>query len=165
MEFSDAPQRCPICGSSNLKFISREINVPYFGKCWLTTLKCEECGYKKMDVITEEKGGPKMVEFKVERAEDLFTKVVKSSKATVRIPELGFEMTPGPLSQGFITNVEGLLEIVEDVLDRLELMGKSKEKIFEMREKVKKAKEGRVKFSIIIEDPSGISRFVKDERQ
>ncbi|MHA1506895.1 MAG: ZPR1 zinc finger domain-containing protein [Candidatus Asgardarchaeia archaeon] len=162
MDLSDRSQRCPICGSNKLKFLSREIKIPYFGRCWLTSLKCEECGYKKTDVIAEERAGPKRLEFKVKKAEDLFTKVVKSSKATIRIPELGFEMVPGPLSQGFITNIEGLLEIMEDVLDRLELMGKSKEKISEVREKIEKAKEGKMNISIIIEDPSGISRFVRE---
>jgi len=51
--------------------------------------------------------------------------VIKSGTTTIRIPEFGAKITPGPYSEGFITNVEGVLSKVEDHTALREHSGKN----------------------------------------
>ena len=44
-------------------------------------------------------------------------RVVKSQSATITIPELGVKVEPGPQSQSYISNVEGVLKRFEDAVE------------------------------------------------
>ena len=46
----------------------------------------------------------------VSSADHVSSRVVRSSSCTVRIEELGLEVTPGSSSTGYISNVEGVLD-------------------------------------------------------
>ena len=46
----------------------------------------------------------------VSSADHVNARVVRSSSCTVRISELGLEVTPGSSSTGYISNVEGVLD-------------------------------------------------------
>ncbi len=47
---------------------------------------------------------------------DLDARIVRSSSATIRIPEIGGVLEPGPRSEAFISNAEGVLHRFRDVL-------------------------------------------------
>lgn len=74
----------------------------------LFAVSCK-CGYKGADVFPERSHGPRKIVFRVNTDEDLNTLVARSSTSTVRIPEIGAEIRPGPASTGFITTIEGIL--------------------------------------------------------
>ena len=80
---------------------------------------------------------------KVNGVEDMNILVAKSSTGTVKIPEIGLEVKPGPASQGYITTVEGILMRVNEVL------GKKTTKVNDLL-------EGK-QFTLIIYDPIGNS--------
>ncbi|HDJ96707.1 MAG TPA: ZPR1 zinc finger domain-containing protein, partial [Candidatus Aenigmarchaeota archaeon] len=99
---------------------------------------------------------------KVKKAEDLKIRVVRSSSGTIEIPEFGVKIEPGPQAQGYVTNVEGILLRIEEVLiDQIKVLkGKRKRKAKEVLEKVKKARGGKFNFTLIIKDPLGNSVIV-----
>ncbi len=153
--------KCPACGRETLKLEDYLYDMPHVGKVILTSGKCSHCGYRFNDVRLAEAREPQRIILKVTEQNDINALVVKASTATVKIPELGLEMKPGPASEGFITTVEGLLHRFLDALhvacsdpsaDRAACKAKEQE--------IREAIEGRRKFTIIIEDPEGVSTIV-----
>ncbi len=147
--------KCPICGKDSLVFSALDYEVPYFGKVLLTNVKCDECGYKHSDVFSVEVKEPSEVKFRVLSEEDLMVRVVKSSNATIEIPELGIKIEPGPASEAYISNVEGVLIRIEEVLKSKFL--ENKKKVKELLKKIKRMREGKGEFTLIIKDPTGNS--------
>jgi len=153
--------KCPCCGR-DLNILTHIHEIPYFGKIAIFTVICE-CGFKKTDIeYLEEKKFKKHI-LKVESEKDLEAKIVRSSYGKIEIPELGLELLPGPAAEGFITNVEGLLMRFEWALEML-LKWKLEEgdidaynKGLEVKEKIKLAKEGKIPFTVIVEDETGNS--------
>lgn len=147
--------KCPACGKKKLKLSIFIYEVPYIGNVVLETGRCLNCGYRWSDVGMLDYGDPKRIKVEVNGVEELNALVIKAAPATVRIPELGIEITPGPAAQGYITTVEGILHRVLDHVPS-ECMD-PKAECHKKVQLIKDAADGKVKFTLIIEDPSGRS--------
>ncbi len=101
-------QPCPMCGTDTLTLMEDEREIPYFGKAYLFSMTCSNCKYHKADVETDNSDDPKKYVLTVDCEEDMNIRVVKSGNATVKIPRI-MNIEPGAASNGYITNVEGLL--------------------------------------------------------
>ena len=110
-------QSCPICHTNKLTLTEQNYNVPYFGKCYLMAMRCEACGYKMSDIEAEETKDPTKYTFEVKNKKDLNVRVVKSGQATVKIPALKMSVEPGATSEGFVSNIEGVLERFKKVIE------------------------------------------------
>ncbi|MEM5782731.1 MAG: ZPR1 zinc finger domain-containing protein [Candidatus Aenigmatarchaeota archaeon] len=156
---------CPICKKQSLFFSSLVEEIPYFGKVLILNMKCENCKFKHSDVFNAEIKKPSSYRIKIENEKDLNAKVVRSSSSTLILPELGVKIEPGSHAQGFITNVEGVLERIENVLkSQLDTQkGNKLERINKLLEKIERMKEGREKFTLIIKDPFGNSGIVSEK--
>ncbi len=130
-------------------------------------MECEGCGARKADVEPAERKEPCKYTLEVESEEDLNIKVVKSGEATLKIPHV-ITIESGPASEGYVTNVEGVLErvkkIIESSADSDDEDG-SKDKARSLIKKLNKALVGREKIKIILEDPSGNSAIISDKAQ
>ena len=62
---------------------------------------------------------------KIEDNTHLDARVVRSSSCTVRISELGLEVSPGSSSTGYISNVEGVLERFCDAIGTIRRQAES----------------------------------------
>jgi zinc finger protein len=155
---------CPNCARESLEFRELETAVPFFGKVLISTYICSFCGYKHSDIICLEDHGPSKLEVKVSRPEDLRIMVARSNTASIEIPELKLRLDPAGHSQAFVTNVEGVLTRFEEALERLGVLGDAKEEVERKRiaEQIDLAKEGKLPFTLIIEDPQGNSTIVRD---
>ncbi len=157
---------CPVCGAKNsLKIMTNELDIPYIGKVIETTMICDKCKYRKSDIIPLEVKEPKRYILKIQNEDDLNKRVVKSSTGYIRIPELGFEVKPGPASQGYISNVEGVLNRLEDSLKTLIRWVESddeRKKAERLMNKLENIKKGKEKATLIIEDPLGHSLIIGD---
>ncbi|MCX8205147.1 MAG: ZPR1 zinc finger domain-containing protein [Candidatus Nezhaarchaeota archaeon] len=155
---------CPMCGV-DLEVVDVYYDVPLFGKAVLTSMTCRGCGYRRSDVFSLEERPPCRHELKVEGPEDLSVRVVRSSTATITIPELGIEIRPGLLAEGFVSNVEGVLRRVEAILEQLlrDSEAPEDERVRRVLEEVRMAAEGRRAFSLVIEDPCGNSFIAPKE--
>ncbi|MEM4293912.1 MAG: ZPR1 zinc finger domain-containing protein [Thermoplasmata archaeon] len=153
---------CPSCNGKELLLFTTLIELPYVGTCIQTTISCKNCGYKSADVSPVEEKPPVHIEFVVEKVEDLDARVVKSSHAKVTFKELGVEISPGPASETYISNVEGLIRRFEDVLDNLKpsLKGEELEKYEELKKRIERILEGKEKLTIVIDDPRGLSVII-----
>jgi len=157
--------KCPVCGNNSLRVVLVENEIPYFGKVVISSSVCEICGYKLNDVFSVETREPLEYKLFVENEEDLMIRVVKSSSATIVIPDLGLKIEPGPLSQGYVSNVEGVLRRIEDVFrgQVTVLEGKKKEKMKTLLKKLEKMIAGKEKFVLIIKDPLGNSAIISQK--
>jgi len=152
--------KCPICGSK-INVSEYLYEAPYVGKLIISSGTCFNCKYKWSDVRLAESRGPRRIIYRVEDVKDLNALVIRSSTATVKIPEIEVEIIPGLAAQGYITTIEG---IVMDIYEKTKFLCSEKEapkeKCSEKLELLKKAMNGEIKYTVVIEDPMGVSAIV-----
>src|SRR3989338_4199010 len=159
-------QPCPFCSKKTLALVEDQKDIPYFGKVYLFSMNCSSCKYNKADVESAEQKPAAKYTMDIESAKDMGVRIVKSSTATVKMPQLRLSVTPGPASIGYISNIEGVITRFEDVIkqekeDSEDLEAKKKCK--NLLKKLWKIKLGDVKTKIAIEDPYGNSAIVSNK--
>lgn len=142
-----------------------EYEVEHFGSVLLSVATCQNCGYKHTDVMTLTAQEPVALTAKINSLDDLNIHVVKSGTATVSIPEFDATITPGPYSEGYISNVEGVLGKIEDALTFMlsSAKGRSLQKGVRMLERIRTAREQEPNFTFIMKDPFGNSALVSSK--
>jgi len=158
-------QICPICNKNTLALMEQQTEVPYFGKLYIFSMQCSNCSYKKSDVEAEEQKDPVRWAFDIESDKDMNVRIVKSSEATIKITRIT-TIEPGPASEGYITNVEGLLEKVKEQVEAVrddEEDPDAKKKAKNLVKKIIRIMWGKEKCRIVIEDPSGNSAIISDK--
>jgi zinc finger protein len=154
-----------LCGKESSLVVS-EICYEFsgFGSVYLLSAVCRNCGFKHTDVMeVNPHQDPLRITVVVEGPDDVNHLVVRSSYATIKMPELGVTITPGPYAQGVISTIEGFLHRAREIVEFLasnELDEEQMRKCSETLNKLTAAIEGRLKFTFIIEDPSGLSTVV-----
>lgn len=160
--------KCPACGVEGVaKSIMKELDIPHFGKVLETTLQCPKCGFRHSDVITLEQKDPAKYVIEINK-NNLSVRVVRSQSATVEIPELGVKVEPGPKSEGYVTNIEGVLTRFEDAVKKaLNLFedAQSQENAKIALERIQELKKGNGTATLIILDPFGQSNVVSEKAE
>ena len=152
---ADEVIRCPVCGEQALKIAVFLYDAPYVGKIVVQSGRCSSCGFKWSNVGLAEYGKPKKLMIRVNSIDTLNALVVKTAEATIKIPELGVEITPGPAAQGYITTVEGVLH---RILEHIPVECLNEESnCYDKVKRIKEAADGRLEFTLVIEDPTGRS--------
>jgi len=161
-------QQCAFCGENKLTLREEEVEIPFFGRVFVLSMECTGCGYRKADVEPAEKKEPCRYTLEVTSDADLNIKIIKSAEATVKIPRV-ITIESGPASEGYITNVEGLLEkvkaMIQSAADAEDDDPAAKTKGKNLIKKLNKVLVGREPLKIIIEDPSGHSAIISDKAQ
>ncbi|RLG22934.1 hypothetical protein DRN72_00365 [Methanosarcinales archaeon] len=158
--------QCPIC-EKVLKLRWEEENIPFFGDIMYISGSCE-CGFRYTDVMFLESKGASRYTFDVLGEDDLNVRVVRSASGTVRIPELGVSIEPGPDAESFVSNVEGVLERVRSVVEMMERWceeegdQKRVERCRELIKMIDEIEEGKRNVRLIIEDPYGNSAIISE---
>ncbi|WP_305512635.1 ZPR1 zinc finger domain-containing protein [Methanobrevibacter sp. V14] len=157
--------KCPVCSIEGVaKSIMKEIEIPHFGKVMETTIKCPSCGFKHSDIITLEQNDPAKYILEINK-NNLSIRVVRSQSATVIIPEIGIKVEPGPKSEGYVTNVEGVLTRFESAVKKaLNLFedDESQKNGLDVLNHIKELKDGNENATLIMLDPFGQSNIVSD---
>jgi zinc finger protein len=161
----DSP--CPRCHErGGLHLFSTTLDVPYFGEGLETTLRCDRCGFRHADFMILSQKDPVRLEFRALDPEDLMVRVIRSNSGTIRIPELGFTAEPTPLSESFVSNVEGVLDRAKEILlTALSFHGEDPGKAALLHGYLATWEEcvnGRQPFSLVIDDPFGNSAIVSE---
>ena len=162
-------EMCHLCGEKKLILKEEELDISFFGKVFVFSMECEACGFRKADVEPAEKKEPCRYTIEVSTEADMNIRVVKSGEATVKIPHI-ITFEPGPASEGFVTNIEGLLDKVKKMIessvdDDEDEGGDSKKKAKNIIKKLTNVMLGRDSLKIIIEDPTGHSAIISDKAQ
>ncbi len=110
---------------------------------------------------------PVRYEMTIETIEDLDARVVRSTSGTIRIPELGIDIEPGTISDSYVTNIEGVLDRIQNVVITASKWVKDDEEKYaigmDILKKMNDARLGKQKLTIIIEDPLGNSAIISDK--
>jgi len=158
-------QQCPLCNENSLILTESETEMPYFGRVYLFSMTCNNCKYHKADVEAVEQKDPVKYEFEISSEEDMKVRVVKSSEALIKLPHLAV-ITPGPASQGYITNIEGVLNRVKYQIESVketEEGEEDKKKAKNLLKKITRIMWGQENQKLIIEDASGNSAIISDK--
>ena len=159
-------QPCPFCNQNTLTLIEDETEIPYFGKAFLFSMDCSNCKAHKADVEAAEMKEPTKYTITVDSEKDMQIRVIKSSNATVKIPQLRMSVTPGPASIGYISNIEGLLDRFKEIIESEKEIAEEpevKKHAKNLLKKLWKVKLGEIPLKIIIEDPTGNSAIISDK--
>lgn len=158
-------QPCPMCSQKTLTLMESEREIPYFGKVFLFSMDCSGCNYHKADVEAAEHREPAKWAIEVSGAKDMSIRVVKSSEAVVKIPHVT-SIEPGPASNGYITNIEGLLNRVKSILTDIRDNSEDdtdRKKAKNLLKKLQRCIWGDETLKIIIEDKSGNSAIISEK--
>ena len=158
---------CPMCrATGGITLLTTSITVPYFGDALESTLRCEGCGFRHADFMILGQKDPMRLTFRSASTDDLSVRVIRSNSGTIRIPELGFTAEPTPLSESFVSNVEGVLERAKDILlTALDWHGEDPEKRALLEGYLASHEafmNGRAPFTLVIDDPYGNSAIVSE---
>jgi len=158
-------QPCPMCLKKAVTLMQKEDEIPYFGRVILFSMSCGNCKFHEADVEAMEKKEPCKFTIEVSSEDDMKIRVVKSSQATIKIPRIA-NVTPGPASNGYITNIEGILNRIKVQTEHLRDGAEDpteKKKAKNMVKKLQNIMWGREKTTITIEDPTGNSAIISDK--
>ncbi len=158
-------QQCPMCGKNTLKLTELEREIPYFGRVFIFSMQCSSCKYHKSDVEPTEQGTPARYTLEISSEDDMSIRIVKSASATVKIPRIT-TIEPGTASNGYITNVEGILNRIKTQLESVRDNAEDKadrKKAKTMLKKIQDTIWGRNPMKLILEDPSGNSAIISDK--
>jgi len=157
----ETPYNCPACGSS-VEMRCQQDNIPYFGDILEVSIVCG-CGFKFVDTVILGQKDPLRHQMRVRSEGDLWARVIRSTSGTIRIPEWGIDIEPGPASEAYITNVEGIIERLQSVVNMARKWSETDEerrRAESLLDTMQVARDGKPDFTIIIEDPLGNSAVI-----
>jgi len=158
------PGPCPCC-NTDIEYLYKTENIPYFSDILIISAICPACGYKFVDTQLLKHGEPARYTVAINAEEDLAIRVVRSMSASIEIPELGVRIDPGPACQGFISNMEGVLDRIETVVTGALNWGNEveRENAAALLADIARVKAGTFPVTLILEDPSGNSGIIADK--
>lgn len=149
---------CFICSSKGtMRIAYRFLNLPVEGEAVLLSLRCSSCGYRATDIYPLRESKEKLINIEVNTETDLNRLVYVSSGSRILIPELKLELELKQIDKGFVTTVEGILERFKEKTEYVCSQENPSAECSELLGLLEKAMKGELKFSLIIEDPSGRS--------
>ena len=157
------PGPCPVC-NAEIEYLYQTDNIPFFSDIIIIRALCNKCGYRYVDTQVLTSQAPGRQEFHVETSDDLDVRVVRSMQGIVMVPELGVRIDPGPACEGFVSNVEGVLDRIVDVVKGAFRWGTDveKENATALLADIAKVKSGTFPITLILEDPCGNSGIIAD---
>ncbi len=164
-EFVLPVEFCPLCGAKDsFRVTGRIEDIPYFGETMETLMTCSRCDFKHADVAHLGEREPVRHEFLITKEADMSVRVVRSSSGTVKVPELGVTIRPSSGSHGYITNVEGILNRIRDVLSAAAKCASPPQRRVAERKlaKIDEIVAGRSRARLILMDPLGHSAIVDE---
>ncbi len=109
---------CVICGyDQGLSMLAHTEEIAYFGEHTQVTLTCPGCGWRQTDFIPAEARDGSCQTYHIDSVEDLQVRIIRGSACTVRLVELDLEVRPGSQSTGYVSNIEGVLNRFQEVID------------------------------------------------
>ncbi|XP_028303478.1 zinc finger protein ZPR1 [Gouania willdenowi] len=141
--------------------------IPFFKEIIVSSFSCSNCGWSNTEIQSAGRIQDQGVCYtlRVQSKQDLNREVVKAESATIRIPELDFEIPPFT-QKGSLSTVEGVIDravagLEQDQPARRQLDSEVALKIDDFIQKLKELKRVEDDFTLVIEDPSGNS-FVEN---
>ncbi|KAK3839437.1 MAG: ZPR1 zinc-finger domain-containing protein [Linnemannia elongata] len=135
--------------------------VPHFREVILMAFDCPHCGHRSNELQQANAiaVGGAIYTCQISNKADLNRQLVKTDTATVKIPEIDFEI---PAQRGQLTTIEGLLSTVIDDLESDQPVRKHLDEALYLQikhiiEKLQDCIDGKTLFTVILDDPAGNS--------
>jgi len=160
----EMPYNCPVCGCS-VAMQGQQDNIPFFGDILEVSVVCD-CGFKFVDTIILGQKEPLQHKKRVCSEGDLCARVIRSTSGTIHIPEWGVDIEPGPASEAYITNVEGIIDRIQAVVKMARKWSETDDerlKADTLLDTMRIARDGNPNFTLVIEDPLGNSAVIGDD--
>lgn len=165
LEHTDLNVKCPLCGLSSLRIFYRSVDVPYIGAMLVSTIICNNCGFKVSDfwMIFEEGKYEDYQSVRVTQS-TMGDLVCASTGSKIIIPEIDTEIQVITFDAQHITTIEGVLRelktYVEAMLDTAEDKTKAK-KILDVLNEELENPSGRL--TLMLSDPKKHSAVIPRE--
>ena len=163
---------CIICGyDEGLSMLAHTEEIAYFGEHTQITLTCPGCGWRQTDFIPAEAREGSCQTYLIDSIEDLKVRVIRGSACTVRLLELDLEVRPGSHSTGYVSNIEGVLNRFQDVIDmvgRQAAIEGNEEDIAglaQLTQAMSEIREGQREATLQVLDPHGHSMILTENVQ
>nr|CAG4649358.1 EOG090X06TU [Scapholeberis mucronata]SVE93639.1 EOG090X06TU [Scapholeberis mucronata] len=161
-ETTEITSLCFSCGENGLTKLLLT-KIPFYKEVILMSFECDHCGFKNNEIQSGDKIQEKgmIIQCTISSTQDLNRQVIKSDFATVKIPEIDFEIPPQS-KRGEITTVEGILNrcvagLEQDQPVRKALDSDAAEKIDAFIQVLINTKKLEKPFTLVVDDPSGNS--------
>jgi zinc finger protein len=130
--------------------------IPFFREVMISHFDCPHCHYSDNAIQFAGEFPAKGVTFKLsaESPEDLNRRVIKSSYATIKIPQINLEI-PQQTQADSINTVEGVLTRAYNGIKQTN--PEPNEEMQEFLDNLDQCRKGLVQFDFILDDPSGNS--------
>ena len=133
-----------------------------------TTAVCECCTFRFSDTLILTGKDPVCYSLSVQTLSDLDARVIRSSSGTLIIEELGVIVEPGPISESYVTNIEGVLQRIRSVVESAtrwsagdsEKVERGNELLRQIDEIIADPATASVKMTLQIKDPLGNSAIL-----
>lgn len=150
-------------------FSEYEVEDAFAGVIAIFTIKCLACGYRNSDLEFENSGEPAEYKVDVESVDDLNIRVIKSGSCEVKIPNFRISVESTMNSEGFITNIEGLiLRFKRQIMllkDDSELDKAQRKRIKTILKGIDEVLAGEKKITVKLIDETGNSAIVSDKAE
>ncbi|KAL6636876.1 hypothetical protein ACP70R_024448 [Stipagrostis hirtigluma subsp. patula] len=155
---------CMRCGENGTTRLLLTL-IPHFREVILMAFECPHCGERNNEIQFAGQLQPKGCCYRLEvpsgQSEILNRQVVKSDSATIKIPELDFEIPP-EAQRGTLSTVEGIIMRAVDELqalqdERKKVDPQKAEAIDQFLLKLRSLGSGEAAFTFILDDPAGNS--------
>ncbi|KNA21846.1 hypothetical protein SOVF_039550 [Spinacia oleracea] len=153
--------RCGDNGTTRLMLTQ----IPHFRKVLLSAFECPHCNERNNEVQfageIQPRGCSYTLKLPAGESQMLNRQVVKSESATIKIPELDFEIPP-EAQRGSLSTIEGILTRAADGLETLQeerrkVNPKTAEAIDQFLLKLRDCATAKSSFTFILDDPAGNS--------
>lgn len=162
-------QQCPVCFQEKATFTEYEIEDPLAGPISIFSIKCLACGFKNSDLEFLEEGTPAEYSVDVESKDDLDIRIIKSGSCEIKIPTFRISVDSSMNSEGFITNVEGVIMRFKKQIELLkndsELDKAQRKKVKNILKGIDEVLAGEKKMTLKLRDESGNSLMVSEKVQ
>jgi zinc finger protein len=115
VDYFETQSTCPLC-QADMVIKWQKDTIPYFGDIMYTTANCGQCTFRFADTIILSGKEPVCWSMPIRTESDLNARVIRSTSGTIIIEELGVMVEPGPISESYVTNVEGILQRIRGVI-------------------------------------------------
>lgn len=159
-------QECPVCMKPKAVFSEYETEDPFAGPIAIFTIKCLACGFKNSDLEFVNPGVPAEYKVDIESQEDLSIRIIKSGECEIKIPTFRISVDSTMNSEGFISNVEGVLTRFRQQIQFLKEGAEDKAKRKKAKNILKgidQVLRGEKKMTLKLIDKSGNSAIVSDK--
>ena len=160
---------CIACGyDEGISMLAHTEEIAYFGEHTQVTLACPSCGWRQTDFIPAQARDGSCQKYRITSAEDLQIRVIRGSACTVRLIELDLEVRPGSHSTGYVSNIEGVLNRFQDVIDMVGRQAAAEEnqeaisQLTTLTEAMLEIREGERDATLEFLDPHGHSMILTD---